>query len=120
MLNASGPSSPPSGRSSMVVVDATQGGPSGLPTFATRDPRTGEVIAELPEHGPAEVAAAVAGARAAFATWSALDFDQRLDHVLAVCDLLLDRADQVVEIICRETGKLRAEAVSSELLATCE
>lgn len=105
----------------MVVVDAAQGGPSGpLPTFATRDPRTGEVIAELPEHGPAEVAAAVAGARAAFATWSALDFDQRLDHVLAVRDLLLDRAEAVVEVICRETGKLRAEAVSSELLATCE
>lgn len=102
----------------MVVVDVGQG--SGLPSFETRDPRTGEVIARVPEHGPAEVAAAVARAREAFHAWGRLAFDQRLEHVLAVRDLLLDRAEQVVDTICRETGKLPAEAVSSELLATCE
>jgi acyl-CoA reductase-like NAD-dependent aldehyde dehydrogenase len=102
----------------MVVVDASQA--SDRPTFETRDPRTGEVIARLPEHGPAEVADAVARARAAFHAWGRLTYDERLDHVLAVRDLLLDRAEQVVDTICRETGKLPAEAVSSELLATCE
>jgi acyl-CoA reductase-like NAD-dependent aldehyde dehydrogenase len=102
----------------MVVVDEAQG--SGLPAFETRDPRTGELVARVPEHGPAEVAQAVARAREAFHAWGQLAFDQRLDHVLAVRDLLLDRAEQVVHTICRETGKLRAEAVSTELLATCE
>jgi acyl-CoA reductase-like NAD-dependent aldehyde dehydrogenase len=102
----------------MVVVDAAPGG--GLPTFETRDPRTGEVIAQVAEHGPAEVAQAVARARDAFHAWGRLAFDQRLGHVLAVRDLLLDRAEQVVDTIRRETGKPQAEAVSSELLATCE
>jgi acyl-CoA reductase-like NAD-dependent aldehyde dehydrogenase len=91
-----------------------------LPTFETTDPRTGEVLAALPEHGPAEVAAAVARARAAFGPWSRLTFDERLDHVLAVRDLMLDRVDEVVDVICSETGKLETEAVAAELLATCE
>jgi acyl-CoA reductase-like NAD-dependent aldehyde dehydrogenase len=102
----------------MVVVDTPQD--NAPPTFETRDPRTGEVIARLPEHGPAEVAQAVARAREAFHSWGQLAFDQRLEHLLAVRDLLLDRAEQVVDTICRETGKVRAEAVSTELLATCE
>jgi acyl-CoA reductase-like NAD-dependent aldehyde dehydrogenase len=95
--------------------------PSGaVPTFETRDPRTGEVLAELPEHGPAEVRAAVDRGRAAFAAWSALDVDERLEHVLQVRDLLIDRLDEIVDVICRETGKLEAEAVTTEILATCE
>jgi acyl-CoA reductase-like NAD-dependent aldehyde dehydrogenase len=88
--------------------------------FETLDPRTGEVLAHLPEHGPEDVAAAVARARRAFGAWSALDFDQRIDHVLAVRDLLIDRIDQVVDVICSETGKLEPEALSAEVLATCE
>jgi betaine-aldehyde dehydrogenase len=90
------------------------------PGFDTLDPRSGEVLAHLPEHGPAEVAAAVARARDAFGAWSSLGFDQRLDHVLAVRDLLIDRIDQVVDVICSETGKLEPEALSAEVLATCE
>ncbi|HKA82499.1 MAG TPA: aldehyde dehydrogenase family protein [Acidimicrobiales bacterium] len=90
------------------------------PGFDTLDPRTGEVLAHLPEHGPEDVAAAVARARGAFDAWSALAFDQRMDHVLAVRDLLIDRIDRVVDVICSETGKLEPEALSAEVLATCE
>jgi acyl-CoA reductase-like NAD-dependent aldehyde dehydrogenase len=90
------------------------------PEFETFDPRTGEVLARLPEHGRADVAVAVGRARAAFGEWSALAFEQRLDHVLAVRDLLIDRLDRVVDVICSETGKLEPEALSAEVLASCE
>jgi acyl-CoA reductase-like NAD-dependent aldehyde dehydrogenase len=90
------------------------------PTFETFDPRSGEVLARLPEHGSDDVAAAVARAREAFREWSALPFAARLDHVLAVRDLLVDRLDPVVDVICRETGKLEVEALAAEVLATCE
>ncbi|HEY8525667.1 MAG TPA: aldehyde dehydrogenase family protein [Acidimicrobiales bacterium] len=89
-------------------------------TFETRDPRTGEVLAELPEHGPAEVLAAVERARAAFGPWSALPVEARVEHVLAVRDLLVDRLDDVIDVVCRETGKLETDAVTAEVLATCE
>ena len=94
--------------------------PSDQPTFEDRDPRTGELIARVPEHGPADVEAAVDRARAAFATWSELAFPERMEHLLAVRDLILDRAEHIVEVVCRETGKLEAEAVSTEILVACE
>ncbi|HMG43228.1 MAG TPA: aldehyde dehydrogenase family protein [Acidimicrobiales bacterium] len=102
----------------MSTTDTT--GTDAAATFETRDPRTGELIAEVPEHSAEEVQAAVERARSAFATWSRLTWDQRLDHVLAVRDLLLDRVDEVVEVICKETGKLEGEAVLAEVTATCE
>lgn len=93
---------------------------SSATSFETSDPRTGEVTAEVPEHDAEDVQAAVERARVAFAAWSPLPYEQRLDHVLGVRDLLLDRADEIVDVICRETGKLETEAVLAELMATCE
>ena len=89
-------------------------------TFETRDPRTGEVTGEMPEHTADDVHAAVQRARDAFVTWGKLPYDVRLDHVLAVRDLMLDRADEIIEVICTETGKPESEAVMAELLATSE
>jgi acyl-CoA reductase-like NAD-dependent aldehyde dehydrogenase len=94
--------------------------PVELPTFEDRDPRTGEVIAHVPVHGPDEVQAAVDRARIAFAAWSGLPYAERMEHLLAVRDLILDRAERIVEVVCQETGKLEAEAVSTEILVACE
>ena len=64
-----------------------------------------------PSTAPGRSRPRVARAREAFGAWSGLGFEQRLDHVLAVRDLLLDRIDQVVDVICNETGKLEPEAL---------
>lgn len=90
------------------------------PTFETTDPRTGARLATLPEAGPQEVAAAVERARAAARAWGALTYRERAEHLLGVRDRLLDRAEDLVEVICSETGKLPAEAVTTELLTVCE
>lgn len=84
------------------------------------DPRTADVIDRVPVSNADDVLAAVNRARDAFAVWGRLGFDERLEHILGVRDLILERADELVDIICCETGKLEAEAVSSELLVTCE
>lgn len=86
----------------------------------TTDPRTGKVIARVPDHSAADVAAAVLVARDNQRAWSALSFDERAEHLLAVRDLMLDRAESIVEVICSETGKLASEAVMTELFATAE
>lgn len=85
-----------------------------------RDPRTGEVIGTVADQTPLEVAEAVARARAAQQAWGGLTFSQRAEHLLAVRDLLLDRVESLVDVICRETGKLRTEAVMTEIVATVE
>lgn len=102
----------------MTAVDVPS--QSDLPTFETLDPRTGEVIARLPEHDAQHVQVAVERARDAFQAWGKLSFASRLDHVLAVRDLLFDRAESIIEVVCRETGKLESEAVISEFMATAE
>src|SRR5690606_574572 len=41
-------------------------------------------------------------------------------HLMRIRDRMLDRADELVGTICAETGKQRAEAVSTELMVVCE
>ena len=93
---------------------------SGEPVIETFDPRTGASLGTVPDMGVDEVAAAVARARTAFEAWGGLDFAERREHVLRVRDLLLDRLEDVVEIITAETGKLTAEAVFTEVMTACE
>jgi len=93
---------------------------SGGPTIQTYDPRTGQVLAIVPDQSADEVRAAVARARAAASPWAALTYKERARHLLAVRDRLLDSAEELVEVICAETGKQRAEAVTTELMAVCE
>jgi acyl-CoA reductase-like NAD-dependent aldehyde dehydrogenase len=90
------------------------------PVIETRDPRTDSLLAVVPDQSAEEVGAAVARARVAFPAWSALSFRERTRHLLTVRDRLLDRAEELVEVICAETGKQPAEAVSTELMAVCE
>lgn len=89
-------------------------------TIATSDPRTGTVTGSVPDNGPEEVRAAIDRARAAFQAWRGLTFEERATHLLRVRDLLLDRAEHLVDVICSETGKLEAEAVFAEVMASCE
>jgi acyl-CoA reductase-like NAD-dependent aldehyde dehydrogenase len=95
--------------------------PSGTAdVIETHDPRTGHLLAVVPDQGADEVRAAVARARSAFGSWSQLPYKERTRHLLHVRDRLLDRAEDLVEVICAETGKQRAEAVTTELMAVCE
>ena len=86
----------------------------------TSDPRSGAPLAVVPDLDAAGVAAAVARARGAAAAWAALGFRARTEHLLTVRDRMLDRAEELVEVICAETGKQRAEAVTTELMAVAE
>lgn len=90
------------------------------PAIEAVDPRTGTVIGAVPDQGPEEVAFAVARARGAFGVWGRLSYRDRTEHILTVRDHLLDRVDEVIDTVVRETGKLPAEAVFAELLTACE
>jgi acyl-CoA reductase-like NAD-dependent aldehyde dehydrogenase len=89
-------------------------------TIETFDPRTGTSLGTVPDMGPSEVAAAVDRAREAWEPWRGLSFAERAEHLLAVRDLLLDRAEAIIAVVCAETGKLESEAVLTELMAVCE
>ncbi len=92
----------------------------GEAVIETFDPRTGARLAVVPDVDSDGVRAAVARARCASAAWSTLHVRERVSHLRVVRDRLLERADELVEVICAETGKQRSEAVTTELMAVCE
>ncbi|MEV3871010.1 succinic semialdehyde dehydrogenase [Streptomyces sp. NPDC049906] len=76
----------------------------------TRTPLTGADLAELPQAAPEDVATAFAAARAARPAWAALPVRRRAAVLLRFHDLLLDRQDEVLDLIQVETGKTRLHA----------
>ena len=100
----------------ITTADVT-GGDAVIETF---DPRTGARLAVVPDVDAEGVRAAVARARCASAAWSALHVRERVAHLRVVRDRMLERAEELVEVICAETGKQRSEAVTTELMAVCE
>ncbi|MEV4434657.1 succinic semialdehyde dehydrogenase [Streptomyces sp. NPDC049555] len=77
---------------------------------ACHTPLTGEVLAELPESTPEDVAAAFDRARAAQHAWAALPVGRRAAVLLRFHDLLLARQSEILDLIQLETGKSRLHA----------
>ncbi len=63
-----------------------------------------------------DVNRAVAKARSAQPPWAALSFKGRARYILRAKDILLDRQDEVCELISGEVGKPVVEAMTSEVL----
>lgn len=88
-----------------------------LQTLPVIAPFTGGVLARIPCAGEADVEHAVARARAAQPEWAALSCARRARIFLRFHDLLLERQDQVLDLIQWENGKARLHAFE-ELIDT--
>ena len=69
------------------------------------DPATGQTVWEGTASTPAEVAAAVARARAAFPDWADRPRQDRIDAMKRYQGILKRRTPEIAEAISRETGK---------------
>jgi betaine-aldehyde dehydrogenase len=69
------------------------------------DPSTGEVFAEAPLSGPADVDAACQAAAAAFETWRDATPSERSLALLRIAGAIEDRAEELVRLECGNTGK---------------
>lgn len=86
-------------------------------TFDSFNPSTGETLATYPIHNEIDVQNAVATARAAYAAWRDLDFRGRKKVLLAWSTAILNRADELAELVSRETGKPLSDAKLEAALA---
>ncbi|MDH2413668.1 succinic semialdehyde dehydrogenase [Nocardioides sp. CER19] len=84
--------------------------PAGAATLTATAPYDGLPTAPVPACGPDDVAAAVAAARAAQPAWATLGVDERAEVVLRFHDLLVERQDEVLDLIQWEMGKARFHA----------
>ncbi len=79
-------------------------------TTATSAPATGAPLARVPLSTPDDVAEAAARARAAQRAWAATPLARRAAVLSRLHDVVLDRQDEVLDLVQLETGKSRLSA----------
>jgi aldehyde dehydrogenase (NAD+)/succinate-semialdehyde dehydrogenase/glutarate-semialdehyde dehydrogenase len=83
---------------------------SGGRTTTVRTPFTAEPLAELPISGPDDVATAYERARAAQREWARRSPAERAAPFVRFHDAVLDRREEILDILQLETGKARRHA----------
>lgn len=91
-------------------------GAHGRRRFEVSNPATLERLGEIEAANAQDVHQAVERAREAQPRWASLGFEQRGRLLLRARDLLLERTDRVMEVLCKDTGKPRLEAYATEIV----
>ncbi|WP_320821329.1 aldehyde dehydrogenase family protein [Thalassolituus sp.] len=80
------------------------------------NPATLEEIGRLPLTTKAEFEAVFKRAKAAQKEWAKLSYKARGKYVLKMADYIRDHADELSEIISQDNGKLKIDALNTEVL----
>ncbi|MGA8846379.1 MAG: succinic semialdehyde dehydrogenase [Nocardioides sp.] len=84
-------------------------------TVRVDTPLTGAPLAHIPQSSDADVAEAFVRARRAQAAWARVPLDQRAAMMLRLHDLVLERQDEIIDLIVWESGKARKHAFDEPL-----
>lgn len=87
-------------------------------TLSLRNPANMEHLYDIECQSADEVNQVVAKARAAQKQWGALSVKQRVDYMLRLRDMILDNQDYILDVVIRETGKPKQDALTFEVYAT--
>ncbi len=80
------------------------------------DPSTGEGVARFEAVQVSTIPGVFSRAREAQSSWAARSLPERCELLRRFQAELFDRREEVAEVICRETGKPRAEAIFAEIM----
>ena len=84
------------------------------------NPRTGEVILNLPEASPAQIDRAVKSARAAFKTWSKTTPSERASMLLTIADEVESNLEDLAKLEALNCGKPINEVRNEEIPAVAD
>jgi acyl-CoA reductase-like NAD-dependent aldehyde dehydrogenase len=84
------------------------------------NPATGERLGTVPVTGPGEVQAVVEAVAKVQPFWAQLTLLDRARYLERAAQVLIDETDEIRDLIVREQGKPRNEALSMELLPTID
>ena len=87
--------------------------------YRVKSPVTLESIGEFQSATEADVRAAVLRAKKAQREWATRSFDERAEVLWRLVDQFVERQDEIVDLVMKETGKARNEAISMEVMAPC-
>ncbi len=102
-------SNPPSG--------PTTATPATIRSYA---PATGALLGEVPITSNEEIAVVVARARRAQAAWAVLPIEERCERLLRFRDALAEHTAEIVDLLARECGKPKHEALAHEVITTLD
>ena len=80
-----------------------------------RSPLNGAPLAHVPQSSDDDVAEAFARARRAQVAWAQTPLDERSAILMRLHDLVLDRQDEIIDLIVWESGKARKHAFDEPL-----
>jgi acyl-CoA reductase-like NAD-dependent aldehyde dehydrogenase len=83
---------------------------SGNETFESMNPANGETIGSFPKSTVEDVDHAVDAAKEAYEQWRLVPAPKRAEILFRVGQRLVDRKDELTELMVQEMGKVRAEA----------
>ncbi|MFR9752323.1 aldehyde dehydrogenase family protein [Nocardia sp. 004] len=94
-----------------------RGGTSRTDVLTSYDPRTGEVVGKYPVLNSSDLKQAVRTARTAGKWWAHMSFGTRKRWLLDWKRDIVRRSDELVALLCEETGKPQADAMIEVMLA---
>ena len=106
------------GKSVPLTID-----PTSSETFTVSNPATGEEVCRFSSTPVDEIDGIVQSAHDSFASWSRVTWKQRAQILFGFRSLCLDKyREELVELIVRENGKHKTDAMASFLkgMETCE
>src|SRR5687768_5416465 len=83
-------------------------------------PATGEALGEVPIASREHVKQAVQRARVAQEVWAQLPIEECCERILRWRDAIVDDAELIVDLLCKECGKPRTEALAHEVVVTAD
>ena len=89
-------------------------------TITSTNPANAKPLGEVPEYSAAEVRAAVDRARVAQRDWAKLPIEARCRRVLRFAEVLMARAEEVIDVLVAEGGKTRLEALGMEVIVVAD
>lgn len=100
-----------------VPASAYQGG-----DLAVRSPLTGEVVAHVPQHTPAQASDAIGRAHAAFATWRTVPAPRRGELIRLLGEELRAAKVDLGRLVTLEAGKIPSEGLGEvqEMIDICD
>ncbi|MFL5886446.1 MAG: aldehyde dehydrogenase family protein [Thermoleophilaceae bacterium] len=84
------------------------------------NPATGETVGAVPKLEPADVQAVVDDVAEVQPFWAQLPLSDRARYMRRAAQVILDNLDDLSELLSREQGKPRTEALTMELLPTVD
>jgi acyl-CoA reductase-like NAD-dependent aldehyde dehydrogenase len=91
----------------------------GRRQYVVKSPVTLERIGDFECASVEEVQAAVMRARKAQSEWAQRSFEERAEVLWRLVDQFVARQDDIVDLVVKETGKPRNEAITMEVMAPC-